>query len=67
VNFHGANLRSANFGRDNLGGCTQLQGANLQETETRGASFDGAEYDNRTKFPKTLNPQTAGMVFRSLD
>jgi hypothetical protein len=31
--------------------------------------FEGTaeDNDNRTKFPKTFNPQTAGMVFRSLD
>lgn len=66
VNFQGANLMKANFGRDNLGGATQLQGANLSRAQTRGAIFEGAEYDTRTVFPGLFDPKEEGMCLRPL-
>jgi len=57
-------LRNANFGRDNLGGSTQLQGANLTGADVLGANFDGAEYDERTQFPRSFDAQKHGMLLR---
>ena len=66
MNFQGANLMKANFGRDNLGGSTQRQGANLSQAQTLGAIFDGAEYDSRTVFPELFDPKKEGMCLRPL-
>jgi hypothetical protein len=58
----GANLRGADLGRDNLGGSTSLQGADLTSAVLDGATLSGATYDYRTIFPSGFLPQGAGMV-----
>ena len=58
----GANLRRANLGKDNLGGPTRLQGANLTDAVLNSCNLVGAEYDSDTRFPKGFNPDSAGMV-----
>lgn len=63
ANFAGADLRGANFGCDNLGGSTQLQGANLQDCLIDEAIFKLATYDSETKFPKNFDPIAQEMVF----
>jgi uncharacterized protein YjbI with pentapeptide repeats len=63
THFGGARLIQTNFGRDNLGGATQLQGADLSTAEIRSSVFDGAEYDSRTKFPKGFYPDKHGLRF----
>jgi uncharacterized protein YjbI with pentapeptide repeats len=56
-----ANLRDADLGLDNLGGATQLQGADLTDAILHGAKLAGAEYDDRTRFPDEFVPEQAGM------
>jgi uncharacterized protein YjbI with pentapeptide repeats len=56
ANLSDADLTGANLGRDSVGGATQLQGANLSNCRIAGASFTGAEYDERTILPERLNP-----------
>ena len=58
----GANLRNAQLGRDNLGGSTHLEGADLTLAQQHGADFNGALYDARTKFPSGFDPQAAGCL-----
>ena len=58
----GANLRQANLGLDNLGGATQLQGADLTGAVLNHCNLAGAEYDSDTRFPKGFNPESAGMI-----
>ena len=59
----GADLRSANFGLDNMNGSTQMQGANLQDCLVDGAIFKSALYDSKTKFPSGFDPIAHGMLF----
>ncbi len=59
--FVGADLRDANLGKDNLGGSTQLQGANLRDAKLRGTILTDAEYDDATVFPDGFNPRASGM------
>ena len=61
-----ANFRSANLGRDNLGGSSQLQGADLTAAILEGTRLKGAEYDERTKFPKGFDPKSHGMIKRAV-
>ena len=61
ADLSGADLRHANLGIDNLGGSTQLQGADLTNCVVDGASFKGAEYDSSTKFPLGFNASLLGM------
>ena len=56
------NFRNANLGRDNLGGSTQLQGANLTGAILNKANLEGAEYDENTLFPKGFHPTSHGMI-----
>ena len=63
ANLLGADLRNANFGSDNVGGSTQLQGTNLQDCLVDGAIFNQATYDAETKFPKDFDPIAHGMLF----
>jgi uncharacterized protein YjbI with pentapeptide repeats len=58
----GANLRSAQLCRDNLGGPTQLQGADLTGADLSAANLEGAEYDSKTKFPSSFQPKREGCV-----
>jgi uncharacterized protein YjbI with pentapeptide repeats len=60
--FVGANFRNAYLGLDNLGGSTDLQGADLTDAVLEGANLTGARYDARTKFPRGFSPARAGMV-----
>lgn len=58
----GANLRNANLGRDNLGGSTQMHGADLTGAVLHQANLVGVKYDGRTKFPERFSPEHAGMI-----
>jgi uncharacterized protein YjbI with pentapeptide repeats len=58
----GANLRNAKLGRDNLGGATHLQGADLTGSQLHGCELTGAEYDANTRFPEGFDPELAGMI-----
>jgi uncharacterized protein YjbI with pentapeptide repeats len=58
-------LRDADLGRDNLGGSTQLQGANLTGAELRGANLEGAEYDEHTIFPPGFHAEKKNMILKS--
>jgi len=62
----GANFRGANLGRDNLGGNSQLQGADLTDAILNRACFEGAEYDETTKFPKGFHPTSHGMIEKTV-
>jgi uncharacterized protein YjbI with pentapeptide repeats len=46
----------------NLGGSTQLQGADLRGADLTGAVLNGAEYDERTQFPEGFRPDASGMI-----
>jgi uncharacterized protein YjbI with pentapeptide repeats len=62
VNFTKANLRNAVFGKSNLGGSTDVSGANFAEAILDGAKFDATIYDAKTIFPKNFNPESNGLV-----
>ena len=51
ADFTGAQLRNVRFSRDNVGGTTALQGANLLNAQFDAVTFDGVEFDGETKFP----------------
>jgi len=57
----GTDFRGANLGKDNLGGCTELQGADLTAALLEGTNLKGAEYDANTKFPDGFEPNSHGM------
>ena len=61
--FRGANLTNANLGKDNIGGAVRLQEANLTQIKFDGIILQKAEYDDKTIFPKGLNPKDYGMKF----
>lgn len=63
----GANFRGANIGRDNLGGNSQLQGADLTNAILNRACLEGAEYDEHTKFPDGFCPTSHGMIEKPLN
>ncbi|MEO9825901.1 MAG: pentapeptide repeat-containing protein [Paracoccaceae bacterium] len=58
----GTSFRAANLGPDNLGGGSQLQGAVFTRAILNRANLEGAEYDEKTKFPKGFYPQSNGMI-----
>ncbi len=58
----GASFRNADLGRDSFGGGTCLQSANLTKAILNRANLDGAEYDDRTVFPKGFFPSSHGMI-----
>lgn len=58
----GTSFRNADLGRDSFGGSTRLQGANLTKAILNRAKLEGAEYDDRTLFPKGFYPASHGMV-----
>jgi uncharacterized protein YjbI with pentapeptide repeats len=60
--FAGARLIRTDLSRDNLGGSTQLQGADLSAAAVQNCRFEGAEYDLTTKFPKGFYPEKHGLV-----
>ena len=62
--FAGARLIRTDFSRDNLGGATQLQGADLSTATIQGCRFDGAQCDSKSKFPKGFYPDKHGLQFR---
>ena len=59
--LNGASLRNADLGYDNLGGSANLCGADLSGANIDGCSFIGARFDSKTRFPKSFNPEAAGM------
>jgi hypothetical protein len=63
THFSGATLARTNFGRDNLGGATSLQSANLSAATIHDCHFDGARYDSPSKFPAGVNPDDHGLQF----
>jgi len=65
ANLTHADLRNANLGLDNLGGATELHGANLTACKVEGAIFAGAQYDSETVFPDGFDPVDHGMVLVS--
>jgi len=58
----GADLRHANLGPDNLGGATELQGADLRRTRLDGTILVRAVYDKNTKFDDSFDPLAHGMT-----
>lgn len=62
VNFTKANLTNAVFGRCNLGGTTNVCGANFTDAILDGAKFDKTRYDAKTIFPKKFNPSKHELV-----
>ncbi len=62
----GTNFRNANLGRDNLGGSSRLQGADLSGAIFNRTILEGAEYDESTKFPKGFHPNSHGMIDKEL-
>src|SRR5688572_16465810 len=56
VDFNGTSLRNAKFLLSNLGGRTDLSGADLSTAVIDGADFSGASYDAATKFPTGFDP-----------
>ena len=63
ANLRGADLRDAYISFDNLGGCPQLQGADLAGAMLDGAILIGCEYDDSTVFPAGFDPATNGMIW----
>jgi uncharacterized protein YjbI with pentapeptide repeats len=61
ANFANAQLIRTNFGRNNLGGSTKLQGADLSTATIQYCRFEGAQYDATTRFPKGFDPQKHGL------
>ena len=61
ASFIAANLTNADLSEDNVGGATDLRGANLETAELMGTNFRGARYDQRTAFPKGFDPRDHSM------
>lgn len=64
--FTEAVLCGANLGRDNLGGSTQVPGANFTGADLIAVVWDGAEFDDTTVFPSGFDPLTKGMQRKSV-
>lgn len=62
VNFTKANLKNTVFGKSNLGGSTDVCGANFTGTNLDKAKFDETHYSDKTIFPKNFNPEKNGLV-----
>lgn len=62
-----ADLRGADLSQDNLGGSTQLQGADLSGCLIAGAKFELAAFDTKTILPEGMDPQAHGMIFVDTD
>jgi uncharacterized protein YjbI with pentapeptide repeats len=73
ADFKEANLQNcclflqANLGRDNLGGNTTFDGADLRGADVRAtdlinASFQEAVYDSKTQFPTAFRPKDHGLI-----
>ena len=67
VDFNGASLRNAKFLLSNLGGRTDLSGADLSTAVVDGADFTGASYDRNTKFPPGFDPANHGLLKEQSD
>jgi hypothetical protein len=61
TDFTGAHLIRTDLSRDNLGGSTELQGADLSAATIQSCRFDGAQYDSKTRFPKGFYPEKHGL------
>jgi len=61
--FSGARLIRSDFSCDNLGGATQPQGADLSNATIQNCRFNGAQYDSKTKFPRSFDPDQQGLIF----
>jgi len=64
TNFTDARLIRTNFSRNNVGGATQLQGADLSTAAIHDCLFDGAQYDSTSKFPEGFDPKKHGLQFQ---
>jgi uncharacterized protein YjbI with pentapeptide repeats len=64
ANLQGADFRKAKLTNDNLGGPTDLRGANLTNILADDTDFTGATYDDLTVFPIGFDPAKRGLVFR---
>ncbi|HEY0048181.1 MAG TPA: pentapeptide repeat-containing protein [Pyrinomonadaceae bacterium] len=62
VNFTKASLKNAVFTKDNLGGSTDVSGANFNGAVLDGAEFKETFYNARTIFPENFNPEKNGLV-----
>ena len=63
ADFSGARLLQTHFGLDNLGGSTNLCGANLSSAIVEEAIFTGCLYSSQTQFPKGFDPDRHGMKY----
>ncbi len=62
-----ADLRGADLSQDNVGGSTQLQGADLSDCLIDGTKFGLAAFDAKTILPKGLDPQAHGMIYIDIE
>jgi uncharacterized protein YjbI with pentapeptide repeats len=72
VDLRAADLRYVDFGLDNLGGQTDLEGTDLREARLEGANLIGAHikgvhwsgstYSDETVFPDGFDPEAHGMI-----
>ena len=46
-------------------GSTDLQGADLRDCNLFRTNLEGAQYDERTRFPDHFFPKQAGLIFTS--
>ena len=67
TDFSGASLKFVGFRLDNLGGRTNLFGADLSTAVLDGADFTGASCDSETKFPAGFDPVARGLIIEPLD
>jgi uncharacterized protein YjbI with pentapeptide repeats len=63
ANFRGADLRGADLSLDNLGGATDVKGANFTGALLEGTIFTGCQYDDSTIFPEDFDPAAHGMIW----
>jgi uncharacterized protein YjbI with pentapeptide repeats len=61
TSFRNADMRSARFSLDEMGGGLILNSVDFSDANLEGADFTGAIYDSETIFPKGFNPQARGM------
>jgi|SRR5579862_4073946 len=62
VIFRGANLRHADLGRNNLGSPCIVSGADFSNADLHGTNFEGALWDDRTRFPEGFSALECGLV-----
>jgi uncharacterized protein YjbI with pentapeptide repeats len=63
--LRGSDLEGADLGLDKAGGSTDLQGADLRDCNLFRTNLEGAQYDERTRFPDHFFPKQAGLIFTS--